>query len=86
MRNGRTVLIAHDRRIVGGEVVEYKLIKHFEREGIYHIGIFYCGEKIIHRVSGKISEAALLYDLIVRNTVTPCTFLDVIEDIEYQKE
>lgn len=85
MRNGRTVLIAHDRRIACGKVAEYKLIKHFEREWIYLIVIFYCGEKIIHRVSGKISEAALLYDLIVRNTVTPCTLLDIIEDLAYQK-
>ncbi len=85
MRNERRVLLAHDRATICGKEAEYKLIKLPQRKEEYIICIFYGKERAMRRIFGKISDVAMIYDLIVRNTVTPCTLCDVIEDITYQK-
>lgn len=85
MKNGRRILLVRDKKTVCGRAAEYKLIKDLKRKDEYLIGVFYCKDKAIHRVSGKLSDVAMIYELAVRNAVTPCTLGDVIEDISYEK-
>lgn len=85
MRNGRKILLAHDRRSICGKIADYRLIKVLGSKGEYVISIIFCEQMAMHRMWGKISDVVILYDLIVRNTVTPCTLGDVVEDIAYKK-
>ncbi len=85
MRTVGKVLLAHDRKIVCGKIADYRLIKLLERKEEYIIGIFYNKDKAMHRISGKISHVIRLYDLVVKNAVTPCTLYDVMEDLTYPK-
>lgn len=76
----KAITVAHSRGIICGKWIDYRLIKGVENKPIYRIRINFRGEIAERSVSGSIFEAAKLYDIIVKNHVTPCTFDDVIED------
>ena len=86
MRNVEKVILAHDRKTICGKIADYRLIKLIGGKNEYLICIFYDREKTVHSIFGKITDVAMLYDIIVRNLVTPCTFYDVIEDLTYQNQ
>ncbi|MBE6538913.1 MAG: hypothetical protein E7671_05570 [Ruminococcaceae bacterium] len=82
MRNveRKRVTVASSNGVVNGERICYKLIKREEKYPIYRIHICIGREHIERSISTDIREAAVFYDRIVKNLVTPITFDDVIED------
>ena len=85
MKNSGKIILAHEKRTICAKVADYKLIKLLGRKSEYLIFISYGEDKVIHKITGKILDVAMLYDLIVKNAVTPCTLCDVIEDLTYSK-
>ncbi len=86
MRRIKEELLSHDRHIICGKVAEYKLTKLTGRNGEYLISVYYCKDKAVHRICGRIEEAIRIYKIIEQNSVMPCTLSDVVLDMTYPAE
>ena len=74
-------VIKKNEAIVLNEAVSYVLLKiDFEYGRVYAITVSNSSESGEAFVGKNESRAADIYNVICKNEVTPCTFLDIIED------
>ena len=76
----KRITIASSTGVVRGERISYRLIRETGMRPIYGIRINIGKDEIERAISSDIKEAAVFYDRIVRNLVTPNTLDDIIED------
>lgn len=74
------VTVAESNGIILGKRIAYRLVRSADRRPIYRMEISFGGEVIRRDVACDLRTAAYLYDLVVKNLVTPCTLDDVLED------
>jgi hypothetical protein len=76
----RYMAVGHSTATLNGKRITYCFVKILSRIPVYGIKISYNGEVVRRTLSSDLAESARLYDVIVRNLVTPCTLDDILAD------
>ncbi len=78
-------VLCEDMRTIGDTLVCYRLYATLEKgkSGRFFVSVCEeggCDGALVPRAG--LEEAAALYRTLVRGTVTPCHFLDIVEDLD----
>lgn len=83
-RSISSALLDKSMAVILGKPAIYKLSVRRQR-GVssYYIGIEYDDTRCCRLISGGVNEAKFIFDVILRNKVTPCTIDDILNDMMF---
>lgn len=78
-------LLCEKERTVGGSTIFYRLYAHLDERAVHRFFVSVCalGEQNPIRVPrASLEEATELWRTLLHAAVTPCHFLDIVEDLD----
>ena len=87
-RRDALYVLCEDTRAIGDSIVRYRLYATLEKgkRGRFFVSITEegaCDGALVPREG--LEEAAALYRTLLRGAVTPCHFLDIVEDLDRER-